>query len=771
MCNLNIGSRSFYLVTLAAFFTAGFGVASAQTTAAAASDEVQEIIVTGTRRATAAQDVAVSIDVVSWEEIEASGFATPSDLQYLVPSVNFNPVIGAGFLIRGLGSQGFDYNLEQAVSVVVDDVVQGMPRSIGLNTLADVERVEVLKGPQGTLFGKNATAGVVYVVTRKPELDTFSLFGNMRYGTDNETRIETTVNLPVSSTSAGRMTGVFKRRDGYLPNLFTGEDAGGYEDYALRAKFLWQPTEDLELYFLGEIQDHQNEGTNTLESITAWPDVPIDPNSTSRLDYGLLLGDQFGIEFTPDNRAVAENEPTPQTVHHEGLQATLNYQMGEYTLTSVTAYKNQDSTNQTDGDKTTTDFNKWNVNELDGRQITQELRLTSPIGGFIDYVIGGFYFDQDMDAHENQGGLRGRTDLPPYTYVGTMGGSQFFHSSSDSVAFFGEANLHFTDWATLILGGRYTDDEVAASFNNYDDPRYNFVGAFRDPISDSKTTDDTTIKAVLQIKPNDNLMFYGGYTEGYKAPAIGTASGSIEIVEPETVDSYEIGMKGLFFDNRLSLNLAVFQMDFDDLQTTTLVFRTGGLFEVLLTNADGVESKGVEVDATYYATPDLRLYGRYTYNPVEYKEFFIQCYRGQPVSPTPGPGLCYDTPGGTVYDISGFPSTLSPENSFNVGFDYSPQISNDMELIANAMYSYKSEQYSEAGEPNTILPSYGLLNARIGVGRLDGSMRIAVYGRNLLDEDFRIRHRPLSFSGPGSYRSTFSIESKRTVGITLDFTF
>jgi iron complex outermembrane recepter protein len=774
--------RSSRLALLATLLPTFCGVAKAQTVPAAQPGGAEQgeptvidtIVVTGTRRESDVQDVPVTIDVVGANEIQRAGINNPSDIEQVVPAVTFNPQIGAGFLIRGLGSQSFEYNLEKAVGVVVDDVVQGLPRSIGLSTLTDVERIEVLKGPQGTLFGKNATAGVIYVVTRKPQLDEFGASGNLRYGSNNETVIEANVNLPLSTTTAARLSAAYQQRDGYLPNRFNGVDGGSYQDVAVRAKFLWEPTSDLEVYLIGDFQDHKDEGTNVLETITSWPTpaTPISPTSTNTLDFGLLLGSQYGIVFGPDNRDYADNDPTTQDIRHKGVQGTVTYSLGDYTLTSITAYKEQESGNRTDGDKTPTDFNKYNVGELEGKQFTQEVRLNSPVGGFVDYVVGAFLFDQDVEALENQGGLRGRTDLPPNTYVGTDGGTQNYTAKSNSLAAFGQANLHFTDWLTLVAGGRYTDDEVGGSYFFSDDPRFNFVGPHPDDVSAEASADDFSYKAALQIQATDNIMFYGGYAQGYKAPAIGTSAGETREVLPETVDSYEIGMKSQFFDRRLTLNLAVFQQDFENMQTTTIVFRPDGNFDVVLDNAKGVESKGAELDASWRVTDDLTFSGRYSYNPVEFEEFLTTCYRGQVINPTPGPGCYRPGPGsGTVNDVTGLPSVNAPEKSFNVGFSYSPQITAGMRGFANFTYSHRSEAWSVAGDPNTVLPSYGLLSGNIGIGTLDGKIRYSVYGRNLLDEQYPIRIRSLSFSGAGSYRTTFSRESERSIGVRMDYAF
>lgn len=729
-----------------------------------------DIIVTGSRREARLRDVPISIAVVSGDKLASSGYTNAADLQYLVPTVNYNPQIGAGFLVRGFGSQGFDYNIEKAVAVVVDDVVQGLPRSIGLNTLSDVERIEVLEGPQGTLFGKNASAGVIFVVTRKPQLGEFSASGSARYGTDNETKIENTVNLPVTSNVAARITGTYQTRDGYLTNEYNGFKGGGYRDYSLRGKLLWEPSADINVYLLAEIQDHKDDGTNTIETIRSFPtpNPPVSPTSQTALDFAALSA-PYGIVFGPHNREYVNNDPVQARVRQKGVQGTITYHFGGYTLTSISAFKHQSSGNQTDGDYSATDFNKYNVGTLSAHQLSQEVRINSPVGGFMDFVVGGYFFDQNVSATENQGGTRNRV-LPPNTYVGTNGNTANYTARSNSLAAFGEANLHLTKQITAVVGGRFTHDRVGASYFSSVDPHFNFIGTPPPNVAATAGKNDLSVKGTLQYKPASNLMFYATYAQGYKAPAIGTTRGTLAKVRPETVENYEAGFKAQLFDRLLSLNGTVFLENFKDLQTSTVVFRPDGTFTVVLANAPGVRSKGIELDAALHPARDFTLTGSLSYNPTKYTTFLTSCYPGQAVNPAPGPG-CYATGGSKLFDASGLPSINAPKNTFNLGFDYSPQISAKLRLIANATYSHRSSAYTTAGDPNTIIPGYGLLNANLGVGALDGKIRATIYARNLLNKFFLVRIRSLQFAGPGSYQNTVALEAQRTVGIKVDYNF
>jgi iron complex outermembrane recepter protein len=396
--------------------------------------------------------------------------------------------------------------------------------------------------------------------------------------------------------------------------------------------------------------------------------------------------------------------------------------------------------------------------------------LNSPVGGFIDYVIGGYIFDQNVWANDNQGGTRNRTDLPPNTYVGTVGQSSYYTARSNSLAAFGQANLHLTDQLTAVLGARYTHDKVGASYAGRPNPLFNFIGVSPPDGEDSAKADDLSFKGTLQYDVTPDLMFFASYAQGYKAPAIGTSRGVIRRVLPETIDSYEIGMKSQWFNRALTFNASVFTQDFKNLQTTAVSFKPDGTYSVELTNAEGVRSRGFELEAGLRAGPDLTLTGSFAYVDTKFLTYLTSCYRGQPINATPGPG-CYRQGTGTIFDATGFPSINSPKTTYNLGFNYTPSISDSLKLYTNATWSYRTKAYTTAGDPNTILPGYGLLNANIGIGNPDGSLRLTLYARNLLDKFFVTRIRALQFGTVGSYSHTVPIEAQRTIGIKLDYSF
>jgi iron complex outermembrane receptor protein len=727
----------------------------------------QQVIVTGTRRQARLQSVPVAMSVLSSKDIANSGFASASDLQYVVPSVNFNAQVGAGFLIRGVGSQGFDYNLEKAVSVIVDDVVQGLPRSIGFNTMTDIERIEVLKGPQGTLFGKNASAGAIFVVTRQPELGQYDLTGNVRFGNRNEVVFENTVNLPTSEQSALRLSTAFQRRDGYLNNKFWGFRAGTSEDSSIRGKFLWKPSKDMDVNIVAEFQDHRDDGASIIETIRSYvaPATPISPTSQSLQDYTKLLS-PYGVIFGPQNRDFVQNYASGTAIRQKGLTGNLTYRFNDYTLTSVSAFKNQRSSNSSDSDNSATDFNSLNISTLAGRQYSQEFRLNSPAVGFYDYVIGAFYYNQDVSATEAQGGNR-NTVLPIGTYISPVGALGNYTANSISRAAFGQANFHLTNKWTAILGGRYTRDNVSASYFPSKDGRFTFTGPILPAVGGASEKGKFSGKATLQYQATPDIMTYVNVAQGYKAPAIGTSRGAFNRVKEETVEAYEIGAKTQFFDRKLTLNASVYKQDFKNFQTQTAAFNADGTSTFILANAPGMESNGAELDARLRVTSGLTLTSGFSFNPTKYKGFLTSCYAGQTINPAAGPG-CYAIGGLKVNDVTGQAVANAPKKSFSVGFDYRKPIGN-YQLYSNANYSHRSDAFAVAGDPNTNIEGYGFLNGSIGLGSPDGKVKVSIYGRNLLDKLYVARIRALSFAGAGSYVQTIPSEAQRTIGIKLDY--
>lgn len=736
---------------------------------ASAQETLEEVIVTANRREERLQDVPTSITAVSGEKLISTGFQNPSDLQYLAPSLSFNTnAAGNQFQIRGVGATSVDAALERPVAVFLDEVVQGVPRDPGFNAFADVERIEVLRGPQGTLFGKNASAGVVSIITRRPTFLETEAIGHFRYGTDNDLYAEGTLNVPLRDNLATRVTGVLKQRDGWLRDVLRDGQSDGYKDQGVRAKLLWQASDNLSVHLMGDYQDHRD-----AESViyTIRKNAPF-TGSPSTQDLGTILAG-YGITPGPENESYAVNIEPSSKSSSKSATGTVTYSFGEYTLTSITGYKDVDAAIAIDGDQSPTNFLDVNRVDTQGEQFSEEVRINSPVGSFFDYVAGLYYYDLNTKQQEYVGGTLGRNP-PPNTLYNTTGGVNNYDIDSRSYAAFGQGNLHFTDMLTAVIGLRYTHDDSRSHFFLTPDAQYNLVplGA-PTPEAEGKTSaDDLSGRASLQFKPNDDLMFYATAARGYKGPAVGTVRGNVKAIEPETVWNYEVGFKTQFFDRALTLNTSVFTQKFQDFQTTTVDRDPNGQYVFILANAGGMRSNGVESDVHLRVSSNLSLYASAAYVESKFTEYLGGCYPRQTLRPDPGPG-CYIIPGTTtrVYDLSGHRTPFAPWLTANGGFDVSQPVASNLTLFVNANYSYRSRFESNTGDPNTTVSGYGLLNANVGLGPEDGRWRIGVYARNLLDTNFPARILTLSAAPAGLLAQQTAADARRTIGVKLDFAF
>jgi len=767
------GTAAFLIPSTARAQAAASGGQAAPSTDArssASEAEVGEIIVTANRRAERLQDVPTSITAVTSEKLQNSSFQNAGDLQYVAPSLTFNPsATGNSFQIRGVGLQSVDVGLEKPVATFVDEVIQGVPRDPGLNTFADVQRVEVLRGPQGTLFGKNASAGVVSIITNRPDLSKTEAIGHFRYGTGNEVYSEATLNAPLADTLAARVTGVFQSRDGWLNNALTGRKSDGYRDYGIRAKLLWEPDANFSLYVIGDYQKHHDGG----ESVTYTVRNPgtFAPAANTQNVGAILSG--YGITFGPENESYAINAPAFTSAEGKGLTGTMSYKLGDYTLTSITAYRRVDGLISIDSDQTPVAFNDLQEVYTQGRQFTEEVRLTSPVGGFLDYVAGLYYYHLRTTSQERIGGALGRNP-PTGTLYNSTGGVNNYDVRSTSYAAFGQANLHFSDTLTGVIGLRYTHDDVSSRFFLTPDKQYTLVSLGATPANNSDNTyaDNLSGRASLQYKPTRDLMLYATVARGYKGPAVGTTGGIVSPIKPETVWNYEIGFKSQLFDRRLTLNVSAFSQKFTNFQATTIGFLPTGVQVVKLANADGLRSRGIEADASLRISQSFSLSGSIAYNRSIYTKFIGGCYAGQPLLPAPGLG-CYIQPGTTlrVYDLSGQRTPFAPWLTGNVGFNFNPDISPSLKLFTDANYSFRSKFISTAGNPNTMVKGYGLLNANVGVGPEDGRWRFGIYARNLLDQHFVNRLLTLGNANASLLAQQTAANARRTVGAKLDLAF
>lgn len=737
---------------------------------------VADIVVTAQRRTENLRDVPIAISVVSGQALKQQSFTQLSDIQYLAPSVQYAPTPAAPvFQIRGIGTQTFDFAIDQSVGVALDDVVQTLPRVNPLNSLADVDRVEVLRGPQGTLLGKNTSAGLISITTKRPQLGVYSNEGHFQYGQNRALQAYDIVNVPISDTIAVRLRAGYQLSDNVYRNLGPGRIADN-RDYNFNGKVLWEPTDRLSIYAIGDYQGSRGDPGE-------WSVRKVGVGNRSIFGLTPIVGPslaRLGITAGPDNRTVALSADNYQESTSYSGQLSVAYDLGGPTLTSVTAYRKVRFENTLEADQVPLPVLDNNSGRLSGRQFTQEVRLASPGRGLLQYVVGLYFYDQKVRDTSDQSGTLGlplTLGLPvrdPLTRFSTLGGQSNFAVDSKSYAAFGEATLRATSRLRLLLGGRWTQDDNRSSF---------FVSALphvcqpttlfytrgvclatplaTTPVGGRRKHGDWSGRAGIQYDLADRTMAYATVSRGYKAAAIATVSGQVFDIEPETVVSYEGGIKTQLLDHRLSVNLALFHSKFKNFQTQVFdPALAGGLGAFHPGNAGGLKTQGVEVEFTARPVAGLSLSGGAAFDAATFSSFtdascpiVFNCPATRP-----------------TFDATGDRLPNAPRWTYTVGGTYQTKVTQGLKGYATANWAYRSAVVFGIADENTRQAGYGLANLSVGIGDPEDHVRLSVFARNLFDKRFAGVIFP-SFFDAGGYSQVLPDAAFRRIGAALDWHF
>ena len=585
------------------------------------------IIVTAQRREENIQDVPISVTAIGEDQLVAlnSGGADIRALSGKVPSLLVESSFGRTFprfYIRGLGNTDFDFNASQPVSLVYDDVVLENPILKGFPVF-DMQQVEVLRGPQGTLFGRNTPAGIVKFDSAKPQ-DVSEGYGRISYGRFNNINAEAAVNVPMGDRFAVRVSGLYQRQDDWVDNVLpsgTEEDAlGGYEDLAFRLQAQGQLTDDLEVLVAGQFRSL--DGTARI----------FRANNFTR--------GQEGLNGNFDRNRVSVDGKNDQSLDTSNLSAKVTWDLGPVSLISVTSYWHGTSTSVGDvdggfganflppalygpGDIPFTAETRDSVPGLD--QFTQEVRIASNGDGPLSYQAGFFYFDEDLEIlSENYSTLGDPLNAPGGVNIVVAQ-----EQNSKSYGVFGSVTFDITDQLSLTGGVRYNDDKrdfVVVRSQDTQFPTFlqNPLGTVTREVSDDTVTWDAS--AVYEVNPDLNL--YARVARGYRAPSIqgrilfppATATpleDGVTIADSETITSYEGGLKSTLLGGRARFNLAGFLYNLNDAQLTAV---GGDVNANRLVNADNVRGYGFEMDAELAATDNLLLTAGLSYNNTEIQD-------------------------------------------------------------------------------------------------------------------------------------------------------
>ncbi|UZK64717.1 TonB-dependent receptor [Sphingomonas sp. M1-B02] len=697
--------------------------------------EEGEIIVTAQKREQNVQDVPVAITVVSGDDLASVGGSQLQDLTKLTPSLTItqggdlnNNVIS----LRGVGTSAFSVGVEQSVLVIVDGVAGGLPGQ-GFNDLADIERVEVLRGPQSTLFGKSASAGVISVTTKAPT-SRFSGNAEVMLTDDGEQRYSAGISGPITSTLGFRVNGSVGRFDGNIRELQSGNDINGRDTENVRAKLQFEPSSDFDATLIGY---YTNTRTNCcgFVAIERTPGVVSSFGTPSTVSLaGITPGrDNFSVRVDPIPDADSESY---------GGSLAMNLAVGSHTLTQIFAmgYYNSQDLSDFDGaygPALGLATGVFQSGTFEGETLSHELRLTSPSGGALQYVVGTYYA-----RNENR-----RTFFRP----GPVANANWYgRTVSETFALFGQADWRIAPGTTLIGGLRWNNENIGFQYQ-----RFNSNGG-NPPFFTSGKTDDSVItgKVGVQQDLSDDIMAFATYSRGYKGKGYDLTSSFVRPnfpasrpLEAETADSYEVGLRSTFLDRRVTLNVTGFWTDYSNFQSQTLEPGLGGAF--ILANVGSLRTRGVEADMLVRASNWLRLNASVAYVDAKIKSYPNgECYFGQ----TPAQGCVPNAVGGRAQDLSGSRLANSPEWKFNVGADMNiPLGSLPVDLTVNGNYTWQSGTFfALTNDPVSFQDSYGIANLSIGFEeKNDQRYSITFLVRNLFDENYfgTIRNDAGTFSG------------------------
>lgn len=751
----------------------------------ALAQQLEEVVVTAEKRSQSIQDVPLSVAAIGGNDIKVGKITGLNDIAMKVPGVAFNEFnVGEPRLyIRGIGNSSDSAASDQAVGVFLDEVYIGRTGGVGFD-LFDLERIEILRGPQGTLYGKNTSGGAINIVTSRPsQEDEVRL--SVSAGNYEMTNIQGMVNGGITDTISGKLVAQYKQRDGYGKNVITedqvttlgdlsnsryigpstgasgqGDKLDDADKRSVRGQLLFDLSDTMSLLVGGDYSRDKTNGTcRHLQNLD---------EAVQGLGSFWELG--MSDKYSQDDRYCSTQFNVNQTRDISGLMARFEWDLGWADFVSISAWRESDYNfvddltgvpllNLTEPSPSGVPLppGSWTIpeNVVNGvdenaSQYSQEFRFTGTHGS-LDWVTGAFYMEEDVDRKEEY-----------YTHYNSLLQAGFGlagigdvlftqKNTTTSAAFYAQLDWHVTEQWTLTYGGRYSYDKKKITQDAIDLmnggvptgvplilPEFPTAMKARDDWS------DYTNKVSVSYQPNDDLMLYGTYSQGYKSGAFPSQSNLPSVaatpVDPETVNNFELGMKSSWWDNRIQFNVTLYDMDYDDLQ----VFELNSRLLLVLSSAQA-ESKGVDVDFNIMLMDNLTLSSSYNYSDATYSEY------------TSSTGASYD----------GNDMVYAPNAAFSVDLDYLYDIGSAGALTFNVSYNWKDDYYTNpSNAEKTRQDDIGMLGANIAWTSHDAAWMASVWGKNLTDEQ-----QLASLIVDPTQITSESYMAPRTYGVTVTRTF
>lgn len=658
-------------------------------TVATENGAVEEIVVTAQYRSENLQRVPLAISSVSGADLTASGIRDLTGLSASVPGLYLSSysVLSPQLFIRGVGSNDDGITSEGAVGVYIDGVYAGRGSS-ALFDLFDLERVEVLRGPQGTLYGRNTNGGAIKIETTKPGPD-FHAAVEAGLGNFNQRSVRGLVSGPLANNVFAKLSGSYKNRDGWTRDLATRAKLNDEDSLSLRGQIRVEPT-------------------SNFEAVISLDYARDRPTSTFKEVVG---GSLFGLYQENSDPFEGSYDLTDAFIRRNiiGASATFNWDVGQARLSAVTGYRKTDIHYTEDYDST-----PFPVAHIDSRQkaqqFTQEVRLVSQEGNSpVSYILGAFYLKDHGRGY----------DQFNFPYFGLDSQITAANAHTSSIAVFGELSYRVTSKLKMTLGARYTHERkrltVQRTYSPLDgSPPFDFV-----PLTETGVSfDNFSPRLVVEYQASDAVLGYASATRGFKSGGFNNYPADIVAAvtafSPEKITAYEAGMKATALDRRLRLNTAAFYYDYSDLQVFAPIDTGSGVPVVQITNAAKARIKGLEIEAVAVPIPGLTFELSYAHLLSQYRRFQFN-----------------------AVDLSGRHLPRAPKDTIRLSVEWEGRFTGSTEFRLRGEYVYSSNLFfTPFNDPVLQSGKVGLFNASASVSSDDGRWTLAAYGRNLSNKRY-----------------------------------
>jgi iron complex outermembrane recepter protein len=703
--------------------------ALAQTSPPKADDgKVETVVITATKRIQPLQSTPIAISVIGGTALEEANLNNLEAIVAQVPTVNFRTNASnkdSALFIRGVGTVSTSPGVEPTVSTVIDGVVTARPGQATLD-LVEVDRIEILRGPQGTLFGKNASAGVINIVTRAPG-KAFSGYADLSAFQGGETRVRLGLSGELAKDLLrGSLSAMAGKFDGNVTNVFDGSKVNGYDRKGVRLRLDATPGRDLKITLLAdrvEADDTPPTGVAYSTNVRTYPTNAV----TANPNFGIAVAP---VVPSPSNRQINSEMKTRVSDVNQGASAQVDWDVGNHQITSITALRKWSNEQFQDQDRLGVLYRGFNrtadKGELDFEQTSQELRIASTGKSRFEYVAGVFYLSGKNDevyrrdvsncpASTDPAGPNGLVTCTAATTVANNGVATYgVRSTSKSV--FGEGTLTLLPELRAIAGLRYTQDDLSYYHGRASTAAAPGVGATRARVQGSTSENAVSGRVGPQFELSKDVMAYATYSRGYKGPAYNVffnmTAVQDNVLAPEKSRSFEAGLKTTLWDGRVRANLALFDTLYNGYQANVPDL-VGGVIVTRLINAGTVQTSGAELDITARITPDLSINASLANTIAVVKNF--NCPPGAAVS-------C---------DINGRPLPFAPEWKGSLRVKYTQPVSGSLSLDWTLDATRQSAtNFDIAQQPDSVQPGYTIYNASVALASVSG-WRVSVIGKNL----------------------------------------